>query len=158
MSSDDVTNAVLDTNVWLEWLLFDDPSVAQLRAAHDAARLRILACAQARAELSHVLGRADVLAQAARARARRAGAQAGAIDPREALGRFDAIATIRPLAPDCGLRCSDPQDQLFIDLAAAQSARWLFTRDRALLALARKAAPRFGLAIVAPERFLASPG
>jgi len=34
---------VLDTNVWLDWLVFDDPSVAGMRAACEAELARVLA-------------------------------------------------------------------------------------------------------------------
>ena len=53
------------------------------------------------------------------------------------------------------LQCRDPDDQMFIDLALAQRARWLLTRDRALLALARPAAA-YGLEIAAPRRIVAA--
>jgi hypothetical protein len=44
-------------------------------------------------------------------------------------------------AEAAALSCVDPDDQGFIDLALAHRAAWLFTRDRALLDLARRAAP-----------------
>jgi predicted nucleic acid-binding protein len=40
------------------------------------------------------------------------------------------------------LRCKDPDDQVFIDLALHVGARWLFTKDAALLKLARRARQR----------------
>ncbi|MBX3622048.1 MAG: PIN domain-containing protein [Rhizobacter sp.] len=49
------------------------------------------------------------------------------------------------------LRCTDPDDQKFIDLAVA-NARWLVSRDRAVLKLARRAA-LFGLQVVSPDRW-----
>ena len=52
-------------------------------------------------------------------------------------------------APAPRLTCSDPDDQVFIDAALAHGARWLATRDRALLKLRRKALAR-GLGIVRP--------
>jgi predicted nucleic acid-binding protein len=53
--------------------------------------------------------------------------------------------------PRClALRCTDPDDQMFVDLAHAAGARWLVSRDRAVLRLARRAAA-FGIAITAPE-------
>jgi predicted nucleic acid-binding protein len=56
--------------------------------------------------------------------------------------------------PHRRLVCRDPDDQMFVDLAVATGARWLLTRDRALLALARHARP-FGLEVVAPPRWSA---
>ena len=54
-----------------------------------------------------------------------------------------------PPAAAPSLRCRDPDDQKFIDLAVAAGARWLFTRDRALLAL-RKAAAGRGVTVLRP--------
>ena len=64
----------------------------------------------------------------------------------------DAIAQ-QPLAGR--LVCRDPDDQKFIDLALSGGARWLVSRDKAVLALARRALPR-GLLIVKPDNFRAS--
>ncbi|MFT7776961.1 putative toxin-antitoxin system toxin component, PIN family [Roseateles sp.] len=50
------------------------------------------------------------------------------------------------------LVCRDPDDQKFIDLALAARARWLISRDKAVLALAKRARLR-GLAILTPERW-----
>jgi putative PIN family toxin of toxin-antitoxin system len=47
------------------------------------------------------------------------------------------------------LRCTDPDDQKFIDLAVSGRAQWLFTRDRAVLRLRRRALA-MGLKIVDP--------
>lgn len=62
-------------------------------------------------------------------------------------GVLNLLPTLPP-AP-LNLRCSDADDQIFVDLALAQGARWLITHDRALLKLARRAGGR-GLAIVTP--------
>ncbi|MBW8810763.1 MAG: PIN domain-containing protein, partial [Lysobacter sp.] len=41
-------------------------------------------------------------------------------------------------------RCADPDDQKFLELALAANARWLLSRDHALLVLGRRTA-RAGL-------------
>mgnify|MGYP000606137680 CR=1 FL=1 len=41
--------------------------------------------------------------------------------------------------PRCPLRCKDPDDQVFIDLALHVGAQWLFSKDAALLKLAKRA-------------------
>jgi predicted nucleic acid-binding protein len=57
-----------------------------------------------------------------------------------------------------GLRCTDPDDQMFIDLALCTRSSWLFTRDRALLRLARRARP-LGVAVIRPADWrLGAPG
>ena len=35
---------VLDTNVWLDWLVFDDPTIAPIKAAVATERARLPAC------------------------------------------------------------------------------------------------------------------
>ena len=32
---------VLDTNVWLDWLVFDDPAIAPIKAAVEAKRVEV---------------------------------------------------------------------------------------------------------------------
>jgi predicted nucleic acid-binding protein len=127
---------VLDTNVVLDWLLFDEPAVAGLAAAVTRGRVQWLASAAMREELAHVLGRG-------------LGARRQA-DPLRLLGVWDAFARPAAAAATHPMRCSDPDDQKFLDLAFASGARWLVSRDRALLRLGRRAAG-LGLAIVTPE-------
>ena len=51
------------------------------------------------------------------------------------------------------LRCTDADDQMFIDLAVSHRARWLLSRDRAVLKLARRAAKQ-GVLIMPPEAWV----
>ena len=73
----------------------------------------------------------------------------------EVLALFDRYTTPCP-APALGagdlLHCSDPDDQKFIDLALALAPACLVSRDRALLKLTRRAAPR-GVRVLSPERW-----
>lgn len=138
----ELTGVVLDTNVVLDWLVFADAATRPLATALGAGRLRWWLCPAILAEVDAVL--------------------AQAIDPRwessrkQALTRWwTAMATPCPdpaatAAP--ALRCRDASDQKFVDLALAQRAVVLLTRDRALLALARAAA-RHGLMITQPARW-----
>ena len=131
--------AVLDTNVALDWLLFDDEALRPLALAIGAGRVRWLATAAMRAEFADVLSRPGFAYRNP--------------DCEQMLSQFDRWALLRTApsaAPDPALRCADSDDQGFIDLAVASQARWLFTRDKALLAL-RPAAQRHGVAILAPR-------
>lgn len=145
-----VPGAVLDSQVVFDWLVFRRPSVQTLAVAVTSGRLRWLASPALRDELAHVLGR-GVLARYA---------------PDEAAiwAAWDRWA--QPCAPAAApgaaarLRCRDPDDQKFIDLALAAQAVWLLSRDRAVLALARRARP-LGLQILTPEAWAlaaSSPG
>ena len=73
------------------------------------------------------------------------------------LSRFDMLAQIRqtpPCAADitAKLRCRDPDDQKFIDLAVAVGAALLFSKDRALLDLARPARA-IGIEVMTPAQW-----
>ena len=135
-------SAVLDTNVLLDLLVFRNPGVAVLGQAVAAGRL---GCAEMRGELAYVLRHAPL-----------GGFQA---DAEQALTFADTYMQRAELPAPLSavrLRCSDPQDQMFVDLALHHGAAWLLTRDRALLKLARKAALH-GLRICVPERWSAAP-
>ena len=134
---------VLDTNVVLDWLVFRDPSSMPLAEALAGQRAEWLACAAMRTELEHVLTRAEL--------------DRWQPDAPAVLAQWDRWARLvdcPPAAPG-GLRCSDPDDQVFLDLAFAGEAQALLTRDRALLRLAH-AAGRRGLAVLTPEAWARS--
>jgi uncharacterized protein len=123
---------VLDTNVWLDWLLFDDPSVAALKAAVAERRAEIFIDAAGEAELARVLaydlGRHSIDAQKQAA----------------CLAECRRIATpLKDILIDkTGLPlCADPADQVFLEAAAAARADYLVTKDRELLDLARRKLP-----------------
>ena len=137
---------VLDTNIVLDWLVFKDASMAPVVAALQVGTLRWLACAAIRAELARTLANRTLAKWLP--------------DSEHVLATFDRHACLlpEPPPPPQNMRCSDPDDQVFLDLALAQRARWLLTHDRALLRLARRARP-LGLMIVTPKSWsgLASP-
>lgn len=133
---------MLDTNVVLDWFVFGDPAVAPLADAIQCGRLRWLGCAAMQAELAHVLTHGSL-----------AGAQVQTGQVLAMVGRWQAQIELPAEQPWPRLRCRDASDQVFLDLALHTQAAWLFSRDRALLALARKAA-QAGLAIVAPRHWV----
>jgi putative PIN family toxin of toxin-antitoxin system len=136
---------VLDTNVVLDWLAFGHPVGASFAEALASGRCRWICTRAMRDELADVIAR-DALKR-------------WAIDAPAVLTVFDALAvdvgTPAPIAAATSLRCADPDDQMFIDLAIARSAHALVTRDRALLRLASRAR-RCGVRIATPEAWAAS--
>lgn len=133
---------VLDTNAVLDWLVFADPRIAALATAISARQVRWIASASMREEFCNVL-----------ARPRLHGRQPSR---EHTLSRFDSLVDlcVPPVTTPPRLRCTDSDDQVFLDLAVAERAGWLITRDKALLAL-RGRARLHGLAIGAPEHWAA---
>ncbi|MBL8382514.1 MAG: putative toxin-antitoxin system toxin component, PIN family [Burkholderiales bacterium] len=133
---------VLDTNVWLDLLVFQDATAAPLGAALADGRLGATMDDQARDELERVLayplGRFSLDA----AGRRRALARAG-----ELSRRFERDAGAA--APADLPACRDRDDQPFLELARDAGAAWLVSKDRDLLMLARRA--RLPFAILAPR-------
>jgi uncharacterized protein len=117
---------VLDTQVWLDWLVFDDPGVHRLRNAVHLGRAQIVIDAACDAELERVLAydlgkhsipphkQAAVLAQARRLCSRVEGMFKGRLP-----------------------QCRDADDQKFLELAATAGADVLVTKDRELLRMKR---------------------
>jgi len=131
---------VLDTNIWLDWLVFRDLSVLYLEKAVSEGRAEIYINAACEAELERVLGydfarhSLDAAAQAA-----------CLAECRRIAQRVDTVApeSGRNLLP----RCADPDDQKFLELALAARADVLVTNDHKLLELARRTS---AFAIVKP--------
>ena len=133
--------AVIDTNVWLDLFVFCDPACQPVARALAGPGWIAARCAQTDAELHAVLQRPKFSSSP------------------EALDRLRAQAAqwqarallIRPGAKAPWI-CRDRDDQKFLDLAFATTAAVLLTKDKALLALNRKAC-RDGLWILTPNQF-----
>ncbi len=126
---------VLDTNVWLDWLVFDDPAIAPIRAAVAAKRAEVFIDAACEAELERALGYDLGKKRTLDA----AGRVACLAECRRVTLRIDSTV---PEAERVRLpACRDPDDQKFLEAALAARAEFLVTKDRALLDLARRALP-----------------
>ncbi len=128
---------VLDTNVWLDWLAFDDTTIAPLKLAHAEGGIEIFsdeACTRELiAVLNYDLGK----------RSLDAGTQKIKFAEFQRLvrphpnptplrrGGSESVATPLP-------KCRDPDDQKFLELARDCGADYLVTKDKALLVLARR--------------------
>lgn len=131
---------VLDTNVLLDWLVFRDPGVAALAQAIGAGAARVLTSAACREELCRVLDYPQIRRYAA--------------EPRPVLDEFDRwhhVVDVLPGDPVLPV-CRDPDDQKFMELAQAGQARWLITKDLALLELNAAMIRKANCAILTPER------
>ena len=131
-------DVVLDTNALLDWLIFKNPNCKSFENALVFGSVRLLTSPSLSGELSHVLARGVAN------RWTTDFSSLWAMLDRHAVELPDPAATLA----SSRLRCTDPDDQKFIDFAVAHRARWLLTRDRAVLKL-RKKALAFGL-VIAP--------
>jgi putative PIN family toxin of toxin-antitoxin system len=141
---------VLDTNVVLDWLVFDDPFMSALRAGVRDRRIDLLTHQPAIDELRRVLGYKQLKLDAAR--------QA------EVLAEYQTNTTIESLPQDFSLerlllppgfpRCRDPDDEHFLALAFHTHADALISRDKEVLAL-RKRAEKFALKILDVQQMIA---
>jgi putative PIN family toxin of toxin-antitoxin system len=139
---------VLDTNVWLDWLVFEDPDVAPVKAAVVAGRVEIVVNEAVVLELARVLAYpfgARTLTPEAQSRFL---AECGRVSARPDGSEVTVHAMRLPV-------CGDPDDQKFLDLALACGARYLVTRDRDLLELARHRDPLPPFRIVTPRELCA---
>ena len=122
-------SVVLDTNIVLDLLVFDDPAARPLKAALDGGAVRWLATPPMREELERVLAYPRLVPRLA----------ACGLSTGEVLARFDrGIHAVAP-APRAQAICKDPDDQPFIDLAVAHGAL-LLSKDNDVLRLKKRLA------------------
>jgi len=135
---------VLDTNVWLDLLLFADPRCERLRRALDSGAAVALVDSHCRDEWLRVLGYPLLRLTKQRADALQAAFDGIAV-------RLDTPVRARPwpALP----RCRDPDDQKFLELACAADAGLLLSRDAALLSLAGRCRRSGLFRIDRPESF-----
>jgi putative PIN family toxin of toxin-antitoxin system len=137
---------VLDTNVWLDWLVFADAAIEPLRHARAANALEICINEVCERELAAVLAydlgkhTLDMDAQTARL-----------AEFRRLISAWPARAP--PRADNTLPKCRDPDDQKFLELARDCGADYLVTKDRALLVLARRKTRPPPCRIVTPTEF-----
>lgn len=118
---------VIDTQLLLDWLVFDEPACQPWVAALCSGQLRWIASPWMQAECERTL--------------RRSMLQRWSPDPQRVAAAWARWAVMHAdPATQPRLRCRDPDDQAFLDLALAHRANALLTRDRDLLVLRRRAA------------------
>jgi predicted nucleic acid-binding protein len=140
---------VLDTNVVLDLLHFDDPAARPLRQALEDGRMCCVVADDTLDELRRVLAYPDFALDSARqavlfahyqtlsVRVEAVGACAGL--PHKGTSIHYGLKPVWSRMP----RCGDPDDQKFIELAAFAHAQGLVSKDRAVLKLRRLCAPHF---------------
>ena|SRR5690349_12060081 len=126
---------VLDTNVVLDLLVFDDPALGPLARALASGVATAWADEHTLRELKYVLAypifHLDEAAQ------------------RSVLERYRGLVREVPVEPAAPLpplpRCRDRDDQKFLELAARAGARWLVSKDKRVLSMADRVGLPFGI-------------
>jgi putative PIN family toxin of toxin-antitoxin system len=118
---------VIDTNIALDVLVFNDPAAAALRAALQSKSLQWIATEAMRAELERVLAYPKIAPRLVFYGLTAAGV----------LAAFDQLAVRAPSAAKAKLTCTDADDQPFIDLAVAHQAQ-LLSKDKAILCMRKR--------------------
>lgn len=135
---------ILDTQIVMDWLVFNEQTLLPLIASVESRRLRWTATEAMKAELLHVLGRGV------------AARYAPDLERVQATFERHCHFVPEPVLSIARPRCSDTDDQKFIDLGlslAVTQPVWLLSRDRAVLKVAKRAA-KLGLPILSPTAWL----
>ena len=146
----DALRLVLDTNVVIDWLVFNDPYMTPLRERAALGTVVVLTHDSALAEFERVLGYPELrLIESNRVAALtryRAQTQWATMPAGFALNAWQLPAGFPG--------CRDRDDDLFLALAYHSKANALVTRDRALLKM-RKRVRKFGVAIWDVQQMIA---
>ena len=136
----------LDTNVWLDWLVFADAGVTPIQNAVARGAATIFISPACELELIRVLG------YGLSGRALDAPAQATALAQCRAIARRVEDSRDAHVI-DALPRCEDPDDQMFLALARDCRADVLITKDRDLLTLATRKLRPLPFRILTPREF-----
>lgn len=139
-----VPRVVLDSNVWIDILVFDDSATRPIHAALERGDLDAVIDSRCLTELSRVLDYPQFVARD--------------VDKAAALAAVARLATLAqpPASLEDGTplpKCKDRDDQKFLELAHAAKADWLVSKDRALLKLNKRTTRDFGFRIAEPAPF-----
>lgn len=134
---------ILDTNVVLDWLVFNDPALQSLKDAVQKGQVLLYSHRDTLNELRRVLNYPALRLRAIR--------QSAVLAQYQSLTReADSPAEFSPqnlLTPPGFPLCRDADDQLFVALALHCKVEALISRDKRVLAL-RKRAAKFSLRIM----------
>jgi putative PIN family toxin of toxin-antitoxin system len=141
---------VLDTNVVIDWLVFDDPFMNPLRHGVTEGRIAVLTHEPAVMELKRVLGYRQLKLDEAR--------------QVDVFTRYQSQATMYSMPAPFSLqnlllpggfpRCRDRDDEHFLALAYHANADALVSRDNAVFGLKSRAA-KFGMTILNVQEMIA---
>jgi putative PIN family toxin of toxin-antitoxin system len=137
-------HVVIDTNVCLDLFVFNDPRWAKLLSGLKDSTIKAFTREDCRQEWLAVLHYPHL--------------PINDISRGQIINAFDELINcVSPAQKNLQLpRCSDKDDQKFMEIARDAGVETLITKDKALLKLARKNRQAGYFTITTPEQFLAS--
>ncbi|MGO4153463.1 putative toxin-antitoxin system toxin component, PIN family [Cupriavidus sp. YAF13] len=136
---------VLDSNIWVDLLVFADPHVEPIRTALDTGAIAAVIRADCREELRRVLAYPQF-------------AHFG-VDIPAAMATVDRLTALLAIPEEADIaaarlpRCRDTDDQKFIELAHFAQAGCLVSKDKAVLKLKGRLRRQSGVDILLPQAF-----
>ncbi|WP_370680257.1 putative toxin-antitoxin system toxin component, PIN family [Comamonas sp. GB3 AK4-5] len=127
---------VLDTNVVLDMLIFDDPHIPPIRELVAQGAIRWIADQTQRIELERVLHYSQIAPRVS----------FYGKTPEGVMAAFDAAVEYVAEAPKIRFTCTDPDDQHFLDLASQHQAL-LVSKDKAVLKQRKRVATYYGATV-----------
>ena len=127
---------VLDTNVVLDMLIFDDPHIPPIRELVARGEVRWSADQAQRIELERVLHSSQIAPRVS----------FYGKTPEGVMAAFDAAVEYVAEAPKIRFTCTDPDDQHFLDLASQHQAL-LVSKDKAVLKQRKRVAQNYGATV-----------
>lgn len=118
-----IKTLILDTNIVLDLLVFQDPRANWIRDGIARGQFELIYSSEMLLELTDVIARPQ-FAQSA-------------YDQSTVLSSWTQMAIHKPTPPRCSFRCDDPDDQAFIDLAYHYRPSQLLSKDRKVLQMQR---------------------
>lgn len=142
-TEDTVPSAVFDTNICLDFFVFHDPLSCQLLDAVKNGKLTAITRTDCRDEFLKVLDYPKLALTEN--------------EQKQAIASFDRFISV--IEPEIKKRfllpvCTDPDDQKFLETAFDADAQFLFSKDKALLRLARHNRKHGLFRIMSPSRWL----
>jgi len=119
------TRIIVDTNILLDIIYFEDPHVEDLKKAIENGSVEAWSCPLIWDEFLDVMRRPAFYENE----------EIHQIKINKAVKYFQFEAGTIPPSP---YKCRDPDDQIFIDLAVIKAPCWLISRDLEVLKLAKK--------------------
>lgn len=134
---------VIDTNIWLSFFLFDNPTIRATVALLSTEHCQVVASSKTLNEFRDVLKRKKFNLPIQ--------IQEEAWDEVQGLSEVISVATTISV-------CRDAKDNKFLELAVDGNAEFLITGDKDLLDLATRPDPTWKFKIVTPREFLEAIG